>query len=88
MSAKLESGASGWVDPDDAPELDDAFFDRGEIRQGDVIVRRGRPYVDKPKTPVTLRLDQDVIEHFRAMGKGWQTRINETLRGSMAGRAK
>ncbi len=82
MSAKLESGASGWVDPDDAPELDDAFFDRAEIRQGDAVVRRGRPGAERPKVQVTLRLDREVLERYRAMGAGWQSRINETLRSA------
>jgi uncharacterized protein (DUF4415 family) len=27
-----------------------------------------------------LRIDADVVEHFRATGPGWQTRINDTLR--------
>lgn len=29
---------------------------------------------------VTLRIDQTVLEHFRAMGAGWQDRINDTLK--------
>ncbi len=29
---------------------------------------------------VTLRIDQDVLEHFQAGGPGWQDRINEALR--------
>jgi len=41
---------------------------------------RGRPKSDKPKVHVTLRLDADVVEHFRRDGRGWQGRINETLR--------
>jgi uncharacterized protein (DUF4415 family) len=32
------------------------------------------------KEQVTLRLDQDVLEHFQAGGPGWQDRINEALR--------
>jgi len=28
----------------------------------------------------TIRLSQDVLDHFRAGGRGWQTRINEALR--------
>ena len=32
------------------------------------------------KRLISLRLDGDVIEHFRARGKGWQSRINATLR--------
>jgi uncharacterized protein (DUF4415 family) len=29
---------------------------------------------------VTLRIDQDVLEHFRSGGPGWQDRINDALR--------
>jgi uncharacterized protein (DUF4415 family) len=29
---------------------------------------------------VSLRLDPDVLEHFRATGPGWQSRINAALR--------
>jgi uncharacterized protein (DUF4415 family) len=32
------------------------------------------------KEQVTLRIDQDVLEHFRATGPGWQDRINDVLR--------
>jgi uncharacterized protein (DUF4415 family) len=42
--------------------------------------RRGRPRLEAPNKLVTLRLDQDVVDKFRATGKGWQSRINEALR--------
>ena len=29
---------------------------------------------------VTLRIDQDVLEHYQASGPGWQDRINAALR--------
>ena len=70
---------SSWVDPDDAPELDDDWFDRAEIRIGDRIIRRGRP-AGSVKQPVSLRLDKDVVDRFRADGPGWQSRMNEALR--------
>jgi uncharacterized protein (DUF4415 family) len=48
------------------------------------IVRaaRGRPpkAEDERKKLVTLRLDAEVIDRFRARGPGWQTRINDVLR--------
>ncbi|OYR23918.1 hypothetical protein CEV34_3251 [Brucella pseudogrignonensis] len=44
------------------------------------IAARGRPRLDTPKTPVTIRLDQDVVQRFKASGKGWQGRMNEALR--------
>ena len=36
------------------------------------------------KQLVSLRLDPDVIAHFKARGAGWQTRINRALRKAMA----
>ena len=41
---------------------------------------RGRPRMAAPKHLVSLRLDSDVVERFRATGPGWQTLINEVLR--------
>jgi uncharacterized protein (DUF4415 family) len=41
---------------------------------------RGRPLVEKPKRQISLRLDPDVIDAFKATGKGWQGRINDALR--------
>jgi uncharacterized protein (DUF4415 family) len=70
---------SNWVDPDAAPELDDEWFERAELRIGDKVIRRGRP-PGSSKDLVSLRLDKDVIDHFRATGAGWQTRMNEALR--------
>jgi len=45
------------------------------------LIRRFRGPQKRPtKRLVSLRLDPDVIEHFRARGPGWQARINATLR--------
>lgn len=41
---------------------------------------RGRPQGSGKKEQVTLRLDTDILEQFRATGNGWQTRINDALR--------
>ena len=72
-------------DPDTAPEFTDEWFDKAEIRDGDKLIRRGRPPLDSPKRLVSLRLDQDVIEQFRAGGPGWQSRINGALRKHLWG---
>ena len=32
------------------------------------------------KQQVTLRIDQEVLEHFQEGGPGWQDRINDALR--------
>ena len=53
------------------------FFEKiEEMRRRD----RGRPKLETPKKLVSLRLDQDVVEKFRATGKGWQSRINDVLK--------
>ena len=38
------------------------------------------PERDVAKKQVTLRLDADLLENFRAGGAGWQSRLNATLR--------
>jgi uncharacterized protein (DUF4415 family) len=71
---------ASWVDPDDAPELTKEHFERADWYRGDKLVRRGRPPSEHPKEAIKLRLDHDVLVHFRATGRGWQTRINAALR--------
>ena len=77
-------------DPD-AEELDEEWFKhaRPAIEVVPHIVaeyRRTRGKQAKPvKQRVSIRLDSDVAEHFRAGGAGWQTRLNETLRRAVFG---
>ena len=40
----------------------------------------GRPKAANPKIAVSLRLDADVVEKFKATGPGWQSRMNAALR--------
>lgn len=66
--------AAALVDPDAIP------FTDAEWVQIKPLVRRGRPLGSGSKTQVTLRLDVEVVEKFRATGDGWQTRINDALK--------
>jgi uncharacterized protein (DUF4415 family) len=34
---------------------------------------------------MTVRFDREVIDAFRATGRGWQTRMNQALREWLAG---
>lgn len=43
------------------------------------IARRGLKPVP-PKASISLRVDRDVLEWFKAQGEGYQTRINAVLR--------
>lgn len=38
------------------------------------------PQKEPVKERITIRLDADVVAHFRATGKGWQTRLNDALK--------
>ncbi|MBB5044532.1 BrnA antitoxin family protein [Shinella fusca] len=42
--------------------------------------KRGRPAMDNPKQQISVRLDPDIIRHYKATGKGWQARMNDDLR--------
>jgi uncharacterized protein (DUF4415 family) len=73
---------------EDAPELSRDWFKQAALYDGEKLVRpakRGRPILEQPKQQVTLRLDADVVEKFRATGTGWQTRINDALKQSLKG---
>jgi len=54
------------------PEADIRHIVRGMVRRG----LQPMP----PKAAVSLRVDQDVLEWFKAQGSGYQTRINSVLR--------
>lgn len=42
----------------------------------------GRPKLDNPRQQISIRLDPDVIEKFKATGPGWQNRVNEALKAA------
>lgn len=66
--------ATAQADPDAVP------FTDAEWAQAQPLVRRGRPLGSGTKAQVTLRLDVEVLERFKASGDGWQTRINDVLK--------
>lgn len=63
------------IDLTDIPEIPPEMFARAVVRKGLKPV--------KGKKQVTLRVDADVLEWFRAQGRGYQTRINALLRAYM-----
>lgn len=72
---------------DDAPELtDDEIKELRPAREWfeehgiPMPVPRGRPKAEKVKTSVTIRLDAETVDDYKASGPGWQTRMNEDLR--------
>lgn len=73
-------------DPEDGPydPNDDAAVDAYWAQA--TITRPGHrgPQKSPTKKQVSLRLSPEVLAHFKATGKGWQTRIDETLKKSIA----
>jgi uncharacterized protein (DUF4415 family) len=81
---------AGIVQDPDNPELTDEELANlrpaYEVLPPDLyaaLTRRRGPQKKPTKQLVSLRLDRDVLEHFRAAGRGWQSRINAALRAAM-----
>jgi uncharacterized protein (DUF4415 family) len=64
-----EITANALSDPDAQP-LDEAFWRTAKILTPPAL----------GKKHIGLRLDADVLEWFRAQGRGWQTHMNAVLR--------
>lgn len=50
-----------------------------EFPQMKTLANRGRPPKTNPKKSTTIRLNAEVLDFFKANGKGWQTKINDIL---------
>ena len=68
---RVDSLSDRDIDYSDIPELDKNFFKSATL------------VLPEPKTTMTIRLDQQVLEWFKAKGPGYQTRINALLRAYM-----
>ena len=91
MNAKSTNTSKAWLDPGDAPELTDGFFEQGVWQVGNRPVslpkarqeearRRGRPIGTGGKVSTTIRFDAEILDAFKATGDGWQTRMNDALK--------
>ena len=80
MSGNKHDTEATWIDPDDAPELTDEWFEKADLYDGEKLIRRGRRPSDSPKQAISLRVDADVLEKFKSDGPGWQSRMNDALR--------
>ena len=59
-----------------------------EIDNGDWDWENATVTMPKPKHAISLRVDPDVLEFFKAQGKGYQTRMNAVLRSYMDAKLK
>jgi len=65
---RIRSMKDDEIDTSDIPELDVSLFENAEL---------GMP---ARKEPITLHLDKDLVEWYKPMGRGYQTRMNAVLR--------
>ena len=56
------------ADDPDAGAIPPGFWDTAQVTEAET------------KEQITLRLDREVLRHFRGTGKGYQSRINAVLR--------
>lgn len=56
------------IDTSDIPELDESFWENTKL------------VIPQNKTPVSLRVDQEVLAWFKSQGKGYQSLMNAVLR--------
>lgn len=79
----------GIAEDADNPELTDAQFAQ-MVPAAEVVpelvaeaIRRRGMQKAPTKEMISLRLDQDVLERWRATGPGWQSRVNDVLRAAV-----
>ncbi len=49
------------------------------------VGKRGRQKAPT-KTMVSIRLDEEIVAHYKSQGSGWQKRINDALKHEMGSR--
>lgn len=65
------------IDYSDIPELDAEWFAKAKV-----VMPQG------PNKQMTVRFDSDVVEWFKARGRGYQTHMNAVLREYMKAQQK
>lgn len=76
---RLNREAASGLEPD-LSHPDDHEATDAELAAAGAKRRAGRPISAVHKTPVSIRLSEDVVAFFRDSGKGWQSRIDKALR--------
>ena len=74
--AEIAATPDSEIDFTDIPELDEMFWREAELIEPDRTEQ------------ITLRVKRSVLDHFRAPGRGYQTRINQVLESYVRTRPK
>ncbi len=65
---RLDRMNDSEIDYSDIPETDEEFWKNAKL------------VIPDQKAKISIRLDKDILEWFKAEGKGYQTKINAVLR--------
>lgn len=76
--AQIEALPEDQIDFSDIPEMDAAFFETARLVMP----------VGATKQAISIRVDDDVLQWFKAQGKGHLSRMNAVLRAYMLSSAK
>lgn len=68
---KVDKMADDDIDFTDIPEIDDYFFKNAKI------------VLPKPKIPIMLRVEPDVLEWYKSTGTKYQTLMHAVLKAYM-----
>jgi uncharacterized protein (DUF4415 family) len=80
LGSDLERSDTHIITPaeyEDAPELTQEFFDHALPHKGGKPLH---PELASAQQEVTLSIDRDVLDRFRATGADWPERVNDALR--------
>jgi uncharacterized protein (DUF4415 family) len=77
--ARIDALRDEDIDYSEIPDLSAL----GEEFWSNAVVKRA-----EPKAQVTIRLDREVLDWFKAQGKGYQTRVNAVLRAYKEARSR
>ena len=84
---KVDAHAVSPAEYEELPEVTSEMLARAEYRvagRRKTHPRRRGLQKSPRKVPLSLRLSPEVVRHFRAKGRGWQTRIDEALKKLVA----
>ncbi len=80
-SARVDALRDEDIDLSDVPEVTPEMWARAVVKRGGVVVKPAKPQI-------TIRIDADVLEWFRARGRGYQSEMSALLRAYMEEHAK
>lgn len=75
LRQRLQRADAQAIDYSDTPELSDEWFLRA--------AREGQLATPPAKKPISIKLDEDVLDYFKGQGTRYQTHINAVLRAYM-----